>query len=64
MKLDKDAAMVWVGGLPNIIFALGVFTTMPYGVSKAGQTMMEIWKKRDDKGLNGGDSSSGSDQTH
>jgi hypothetical protein len=49
--------MVWVGGLPNIIFALGVFTTMPYGVSKAGQTMMEIWKKRDDKGTNGSDGS-------
>jgi hypothetical protein len=48
MGLEKDAAMVWVGGLPNIILALAAFTAAPYGIAKAGQAAMAIWKKKDD----------------
>jgi len=51
MMLITDPAKLqtWAGMLPNVIYALGVFTTMPYGVGKAGQAIMEFAKNRQDK---------------
>jgi hypothetical protein len=42
MKLDSQAAMVWVGGLPSIIYALGAFTVAPYTIAKVGQTICDV----------------------
>jgi len=45
MKLNGQDAMVWVGGLPQIIYALGAFTIAPYSVCKLGSSAAKIWGK-------------------
>jgi hypothetical protein len=39
MTLDKEAAMIWVGGLPAIIYALAAFTFSPYGVNQLSKLL-------------------------
>jgi len=41
MQLDKEAAMVWVGGLPALVYALAAFAVSPYGLAK----ITGIWNK-------------------
>ena len=41
MNLDKEATMIWVGGLPAIIYALAAFAISPFGIGK----MAGIWSK-------------------
>jgi hypothetical protein len=43
MNLDKESAMVWVGGLPAIIYALATFTVSPYGVNQ----ISKMFQKKD-----------------
>ncbi len=45
MGLDKESAMVWVGGLPALIYALAAFAVSPYTVAKLGQTISSFRDK-------------------
>lgn len=45
MQLEKEAAMVWVGGLPALIYALAAFAVSPYTVAKLGQTISSFRDK-------------------
>lgn len=45
MRLDKESAMVWVGGMPALIYALAAFAVSPYTVAKLGQTISSFRDK-------------------
>jgi hypothetical protein len=41
MNIDKETAMIWVGGLPAIIYALAAFAISPFGIGK----ITGIWNR-------------------
>lgn len=49
MQLDKESAMVWVGGLPALVYSLAAFAISPYGVAKFQQAISSFSKHREEK---------------
>lgn len=50
MMLDKEAGMLWVSGMPAIIYALAAFTTAPYGVNQLSKMFKKDPPKDEEKG--------------
>ena len=50
MVLDKEASMLWVSGMPAIIYSLAAFTTAPYGVNQLSKMF-----KKDSNGAENND---------